>query len=164
MKIGKSVVNFSITASSSCKCKSIDEVPYWSLYSRPGDCLQDELGHQWRSDRPLTLAELKQYLEHYPGRRLLDAYPRQSTNQRISYKTLTQGNIVHVYGRWDGEIYATFVVENNELRNTYIADDVRNNLHYYNILARKQAFAKGLINEDVFQNSYKQLTSKLSTL
>lgn len=163
-KIGKSVVNFAITASSSHNYKSIDEVPYWSLYSRPGDCVQDKLGAQWRSDRALTLAELKQYLKSYPGRRLLDAYPRKSAKQRISYATLVQDNIVHIYGKWDGEIYATFVVGNNELRNTYIADSMRNKLHYYNTLAKEQAFIKGLVNEDVFQNACKQLTSKLSTL
>lgn len=147
MKIGKSVVNFAITASSSCNYKSIDEVPYWSLYSRPGDCLQNELGLQWRSDRAITLAELKQYLEHYPGRRLLYAYPRQSTERHICYATLVQDNTIHIYGKWDGEIYATFVAENNELRNTYIVDEVRNNLHYYNKLAKELAYSKRLIDQ-----------------
>lgn len=150
MKIGKSVVNFAITASSSHNYKSIDEVPYWSLYSRAGDCVQEDIGHQWRSDRALTFAEIKQYLERYPGRRLLNAYPRKSNKQNISYKTFVQDNLVHVYDKWTGEIYATFVAENNELRNTYIANSLANNLYYYNALAKERAFIKGLINRDAF--------------
>ena len=150
MKIGKSVVNFSITASSSCKCKSIDEVPYWSLYSRPGDCLQDELGHQWRSDRPLTLAELKQYLERYPGRRLLNAYPRQSTNQRIRYEPFVQGNIVHIYSKWTGEIYATFVIQDNILRNTYLNPDAPIRPYYYRKLAAYKLWTDDRITYDAY--------------
>lgn len=150
MKIGKSVVNFSITASSSCKCKSIDEVPYWSLYSRPGDCLQEELGHQWRSDRPLTLAELKQYLERYPGRRLLNAYPRRSTNQHISYTTLVQGDTVHIYSKWTGEIYATFVIQDNVLHNTYLAPDAPSHSSYYRKLAAYKLLADERITYDAY--------------
>lgn len=150
MKIGKSVVNFSITASSSCKCKSIDEVPYWSLYSRPGDCLQDELGHQWRSDRAITLAELKQYLERYPGRRLLDAYPRQSTNQRIRYEPFVQGEVVHIYSKWTGEIYATFVIQDNKLHNTYLAPDAPSHLSYYRKLAAYKLWTDDRITYDAY--------------
>lgn len=137
MKIGKSVVNFSITASSSCKCKSIDEVPYWSLYSRPGDFVQEQTGHQWRSDRALTLAELKQYLEHYPARRLLNAYPRQSTNQRNSYKVIVKDDIIHICNKWTGEVHAIFAIRDNMLHNTYLASDLPNSLLYYMKMAAK---------------------------
>ena len=150
MKIGKSVVNFSITASSSCKYKSIDEVPYWSLYSRPGDCVQEQIGHQWRSDRAITLAELKQYLERYPGRRLLNAYPRQSANQRGRYVTFVQGDTVHIYSKWTGKIYATFVIQDNKLHNTYLAPDAPSRLSYY----RKLAAYKLLVDDRITYDAY----------
>lgn len=150
MKIGKSVVNFAITASSSHNCKSIDEVPYWSLYSRQGDCLQEELGHQWHSDRAITLAELKQYLERYPDRRLLDAYPRKSTKQRISYTTSLQGDVVHIYSKWTGEIYAIYVIQDNILRNSYIAPDAPSRSSYYRKLAAHKLWIDDRITYDAY--------------
>ena len=150
MKIGKSVVKFSITASPSCKYKSIDEVPYWSLYSRPGDCVQEQIGHQWRNDRAVTLAELKRYLERYPGRRLLDAYPRKSTNKRISYESFVQDNAVHIYSKWTGEIYATFVITDGQLLNTYLADDTPSHISYYRKVAAYKAWLKNLMTYDEY--------------
>lgn len=149
MKIGKSVVSFSITASPNYKYKSINEVPYWSLYSRPGDCLQDKEGIQWRSDRPFTLAEIKQYLKRFPGRRLLNAYPRQSTKRRTSYITLVHNNEAFIYDKWTGEVYATFVMQDNVLRDVYIAPNAPGHISYYRKLAeckfsqQRQIYLKG---------------------
>lgn len=135
MKIGKSVVNFSLTASSSCHYTSLADVPCWSLYSRPGDCVQEDIGSQWRSDRALTFAELKQYLERYPGRRLLNAYPRKSPTTRISYAISKRGNNIDIFSKWTGEIYATFAIEQSGsiagLRLTYLANDAPCNKTYY---------------------------------
>ena len=135
MKIGKSVVNFSLTASSSCKYKSIDEVPYWSLYSRPGDCVQEDIGHQWRSDRAITFAKLKQYLERYPGRRLLNAYPRKSPTIRTSYAVNKRGDNIDIFSKWTGKIYATFAIEQSSsitcLRLTHLANDAPCDKTYY---------------------------------
>lgn len=135
MKIGKSVVNFSLTASSGCQYISLADVPYWSLYSRPGDCVQEDIGNQWRSDRALTFAELKQYLERYPGRRLLNAYPRKSPNIRISYAISKRGNNIDIFSKWTGEIYATFAIEQfgsiAGLRLTYLANDAPCDKTYY---------------------------------
>ena len=150
MKIGKSVVKFSITASPSCKYKSIDEVPYWSLYSRPGDCVQEQIGHQWKNDRAVTLAELKRYLERYPGRRLLDAYPRKSTSRRITYETFVQDNAVHIYSKWTGAIYATFVIQDNSFYNTFLAPGSPSPLSYYRKLAAYRLWTDGLITYDAY--------------
>lgn len=135
MKIGKSVVNFSLNVSSGCQYTSLADVPYWSLYSRPGDCVQEDIGNQWRSDRALTFAELKQYLERYPGRRLLNAYPRKSPNIRISYAISKRGNNIDIFSKWTGEIYATFAIEQSGsiagLRLTYLANDAPCDKTYY---------------------------------
>ena len=135
MKIGKSIVNFSLTESSGCRYTSLADVPYWSLYSRPGDCVENDIGHQWRSDRAVTFAELKQYLERYPGRRLLDAYPRKSPTTHISYSINEQGNDIAVFDKWTGQIYATFAIEqpgdSDKLRLTYLADNAPSDKTYY---------------------------------
>lgn len=150
MKIGKSVVNFSLTASSGCQYTSLADVPYWSLYSRPGDCVQEDIGNQWRSDRALTFAELKQYLERYPGRRLLNAYPRKSLNIRISYAISKRGNNIDIFSKWTGEIYATFAIENGTLHNTYLQPDAPSPLSYYRKLAMYNAWQHNLVSYETY--------------
>lgn len=153
MKIGKSVVNFSLTASSGCQYTSLADVPYWSLYSRPGDCVQEYIGHQWHGDRAITLAELKQYLENYPGRRLLNAYPRKSYKQRVSYETFVKDKIIHICDKWTGEIYATFAIENGTLSNTYLKPDVPLPLSYYRKIAMYNAWQKDLVSYETYLSS-----------
>lgn len=135
MKIGKSVVYFSINSSSSCRYNSLADVPYWSLYSRPEDCVQKEIGNQWRSDRALTFAELKQYLERYPGHRVLDAYPRKSPKVNISYSVGKYGNNIEIINKWTGEIYASFAIEQEDdtytVRLTYLSKDAPCDKTYY---------------------------------
>lgn len=136
MKIGKSSIYFHLTAVNSHPHKSIASVPYWSLYSRPGDCIQDTDGKQWCSDRPLTFAELEQYLEQYPERRILDAYPRKSTAKRSThYMSLIQDNNVHICNKSTKEIYATFAIHNDNLHNTYLRPNSPSPLSYYRKLA-----------------------------
>ena len=150
MKIGKSVVNFTLGISSGCKYSSIAEVPYWSLYSQTGDPVENETGHLWRSDRAVTFAELKQYLEHCPDRRLLNAYPRKSANRRTSYTTTVRNDTFDICDKWTGEIYATFVITDGKLLNTYLANDTPSHISYYRKVAAYQAWLKNLMTYDEY--------------
>lgn len=150
MKIGKSVVNFSISSSSSCtyKYKSIDEVPYWSLYSIPGDFIQDSTGERWRNDEPWTLTKIIKYLKRSKTRRVLNAYPRQSTKRRNSYDTSINGDSVSIYDKWTGEVFAIFAIQDRKLNNVYVAYKAPSSNHYYRTLALREASYRGLCDGD----------------
>ena len=87
MKINKSVIQFKLT----CIRKrdgsyyKMDEIPFWSLYSQAGDCIQWAIGEQWRSPAAMTYDEVIRFLRNCPDRRVLAAYPRFSRSTRRSY-------------------------------------------------------------------------------
>lgn len=97
MKIGNSTIQFNLTVKitpSGEKC-TLQNVPYWKLYSRQGDCISND----WHSTRALTYEEIVEYLTNYKGHRILEAYPRFSLNvrNRYIYKTssyCTQGVVI----------------------------------------------------------------------
>lgn len=136
MKINNSTIKFNMGAYTAHKYTSIEDVPYWSLYSLPNDCIEKETGRQWRSDRAITLDELKEYLQRYDGKRKLMAYPRKSANRRNSYKIKVKANVATIADKWSNKVAArfTFVQDINKWFNTYI--DNKHNMSYYKKLLR----------------------------
>lgn len=161
MKINNSIVNFSLGISTGHNYKSIDEVPYWSLYSRPGDCVQDATGNQWRSAGPMSMLELTEMLNDTNMHRELNAYPRKSRKIQTSYQTLLSSGHIHsvdIIDKWNGDVIATVEFRHRlgreasgHLAITFLASYAPSNKSYYLRLAANKLFAEQIINLDVYK-------------
>ena len=134
MKIGKSTINFNLSCKqtpSGERC-TLQNVPYWKLYSRKGDCIQRYIGHKWLSDRVLTYKQIVDYLSNFPGHRVLEAYPRFSENTRNAYqyyfdKPSEEFGVTNLY---TGEV--VFIMQAyNANRFVYLSSDYSSSMKYY---------------------------------
>lgn len=82
MKIGNSTIQFNMTIRADVRKKnlSLQDIPYWRLYARKGDCIG--IG---KLVRVFTYDEIVKYLTKYPKRRVLEAYPRFSKRTHNAY-------------------------------------------------------------------------------
>ena len=133
MKISNSTIqfNFSCTRTPKGERCTIDNVPYWKLYSRDGDCIQNDIGRQWCSTRVLTYAEIVEYLQNFPRHRVLVAYPRFSENTRnvFEYYYDKPNDEFGIYNPHTGEVY--YIVNAATGKQIYLSPDYKGRGSYF---------------------------------
>ena len=138
MKIGKSIVQFN-TNINKRQFNNVpkEAIPYWKLYSRDGDCIQERLGYQWCSTRALTYKEIVDYLQNFDGHRVLEAYPRMSTNTRRSYQYQydRSNNELIVLDKYTVEVL--YIVNAKTKQRVYLSPDYKKD-YFYNKFYYKQ--------------------------
>lgn len=126
MKIGKSTIQFNMTIRTDVRKKnlSLQDIPYWRLYARKGDCVGTG-----KIVRVFTYDEIVEYLTEYPMHRVLEAYPRFSKRVNDTYYyTFWGGNWVAVDND-TGEV----VCEYNPLtgERIYLSDQYKSKAGYF---------------------------------
>ena len=132
MKIGNSRIYFNLSVNRSFK--SMDEVPYWTLYAMKGDCTYPG----WKSLKALTYNEIIAYLQNFKGHRVLMAYPRKSTNTRRVYAH-DYNNDAHefiIYDKHTGEVL--YIVDSVTQQTKYLSSDYKKAQQF-----KKHFFAHG---------------------
>lgn len=131
MKIGKSTVQFNLTASLNSKYQprysSIAEVPLWALYARKGDCI----GEGWKSTHFVTYDELINYLQRFNGHRVLEAYPRKNDkqNRSYSYDYDSVNNEFIVLDKHTGEVL--YIVNSLTEQQVYLSPDYKTDYYFF---------------------------------
>lgn len=123
MKVNNSTIYFNL----SCKRAkdgsrlTLQTVPYWSLYRRKGDYV----GPGWKRPVALTYEQVISYLKHYPGRRVLTAYPRFSKTTRNTYTVacMPDSQYIDIIVKDTGELVAQF--DRNSWQPVYLADSIK---------------------------------------
>lgn len=133
MKINNSVVQFKLT----CIRKrdgsyyTMDEIPYWSLYSQSGDSTQWATGEQWRSPVAMTYNEVVNFLSDCPNRHVLAAYPRFSRTTRRSYiyGYSAYSDEFTIIDRYTGELLYSCTVDDGTC--TYLDEQYSDSRRFY---------------------------------
>lgn len=131
MKIGKSTIRFNNSINSrQFYHLSKEAIPYWKLYSRKGDCIQEQTGHQCHSSRAMTYKEIVDYLQNFNGHRVLEAYPRWSTNTRrvYQYEYDRHNNELIVTDKYTGEVVYSVNAETKQ--RTWLSPDYKRDCFY----------------------------------
>lgn len=115
MKIGNSTVKFNLTIAKtpSGEKTTLQNVPYWRLYSRKGDDLPN-----WRSPVVLTYEGVINLVKRQNEdgiRCVLEAYPRFSTARRKSYKYCIENTDFVVKDKYTNITYCKFDIVSGAL-------------------------------------------------
>lgn len=127
MKIGNSTIQFNMTIRTDVRKKNlkIQDVPYWRLYARKGDCICTD----WKSGRVLTYDEIVEYLTKYPKHRVLEAYPRFSKRVNDTYYYTFSGKNWIIINNNTGEILCEYGPVTGEL--IYLSDEYKSKASYF---------------------------------
>ena len=129
MKIKNSRIYFKNRVANA-KSVNVKDVPYWSLYSRKGDDLQEAIGKQWRSPMVFTYDEIIDYLNIYQGSRKLTAYPRFSKHTRRSF-TLSYDKHDHMFvvmDKYTGVVHC--MIDANTAKVKYLSRDYKSGTQF----------------------------------
>jgi hypothetical protein len=127
MKIGNSTIQFNMTIRTDVRKKnlSLQDVPYWRLYARKGDCI----GTGWKSDRVLTYDEIVEYLTRCSRHRVLEAYPRFSKRVNDVYYYTFSGKDWLVINNSTGEVLCEYDTITSE--RVYLSDEYKSKASYF---------------------------------